>query len=339
MDVRSTSRRPAPRVRHLGGGHAPRRQPRAPARGRDAPRDCVQRAVLRELPDGRAPQSWGRGRDASREEDHAARRAFIAAASRAQGVPIETRLAEILHPNSPRRWRRRRRGRRRKKRRRPRLPPERDAGHRQRRRRRRGPQAAAGGAPRDRLVAGLAAAIVGPDPERAMLAAYSWESSPGPCRAASWRSAARRAPSAPSAARRTAPPSRKTKTKTRWTRRAAAALPFLEARGAASAAPFGGTETLDTLDTLDTLETHPLVAARRVRAEAVAASARGRAAAAARAVLADGGAPPGLDRARRRDAVGRKRRREPRDVQLRTGPPRAGAVTCVTVRGEAKVAA
>ena len=53
----------------------------------------------------------------------------------------------------------------------------------------------------DRLVAGLAAAIVGPDPERAMLAAYSLGELARPLPGQSWRSAARRAPSAPSAAR------------------------------------------------------------------------------------------------------------------------------------------
>ena len=220
MDVRSTSRSGPPRA--CGTSEAATRLVANLARllG-DATRPeiafnalyCVNCLM------GEPPQSWGRGRDASREEDHAARRAFIAAASRAQGVPIETRLAEILHPEfaaavaaaatreeeeeeAP--------------------PPDcrlnatlviaNVAGDAEGRRRL---LEVAG----DRLVAGLAAAIVGPDPERAMLAAYSLGELARPCRAASWRSAARRAPSAPSAARRTAPPSRKTKTKTRWTRR------------------------------------------------------------------------------------------------------------------------
>ena len=121
---------------------------------------------------GEPPQSWGRGRDASRAEDHAARRAFITAAAKAEGVPIELRLAEILHPEFAREAMR-----------------ERDdaedgdapppdcrlnatlvianiAGDAEGRRRL---LEVAG----DRLVSGLAAAIVGPDPERAMLATYS----------------------------------------------------------------------------------------------------------------------------------------------------------------------
>ena len=233
---------------------------------------------------GEPPQSWGRGRDASREEDHAARRAFIAAASRAQGVPIETRLAEILHPEfaaavaaaatreeeeeeAP--------------------PPDcrlnatlviaNVAGDAEGRRRL---LEVAG----DRLVAGLAAAIVGPDPERAMLAAYSLGELARPlpgCELA--LGGAARAERAERGEEDRAAES-ENENENALDPSFAAALPFLEARGAASPVPFGGTETLDTLDTLDT---HPLVAARRVRAEAVAASARG-AAAAARAVLVDG---------------------------------------------------
>ena len=38
---------------------------------------------------GEPPQSWGRGRDKTREEDHVGRRAFVTAASNAQGTPIE----------------------------------------------------------------------------------------------------------------------------------------------------------------------------------------------------------------------------------------------------------
>jgi hypothetical protein len=233
---------------------------------------------------GEPPQSWGRGRDASREEDHAARRAFIAAASRAQGVPIETRLAEILHPEftaaaaaaatreeeeeeAP--------------------PPDcrlnatlviaNVAGDAEGRRRL---LEVAG----DRLVAGLAAAIVGPDPERAMLAAYSLGELARPlpgCELA--LGGAARAERAERGEEDRAAES-ENENENALDPSFAAALPFLEARGAASPAPFGGTETLETLETL---ETHPLVAARRARAEAVAASARG-AAAAARAVLADG---------------------------------------------------
>ena len=237
---------------------------------------------------GEPPQSWGRGRDASREEDHAARRAFIAAASRAQGVPIETRLAEILHPEftaaaaaaatreeeeeeAP--------------------PPDcrlnatlviaNVAGDAEGRRRL---LEVAG----DRLVAGLAAAIVGPDPERAMLAAYSLGELARPlpgCELALGGAARAELAARGVEDRHVFPDSGGGDTKKRGLDASfVKALPFLEARGAASPAPFGGTETLETLETL---ETHPLVAARRARAEAVAASARG-AAAAARAVLADG---------------------------------------------------
>ena len=45
---------------------------------------------------GEPPQSWGRGRDKTREEDHVGRRAFVTAASNAQGTPIEQQLAQIL---------------------------------------------------------------------------------------------------------------------------------------------------------------------------------------------------------------------------------------------------
>ena len=123
---------------------------------------------------GEPPQSWGRGRDESREEDHAARRAFIKAATDVglESASIETALAEILHPEFAAAYR----GGEREDEEEHAPPPDcrlnatlviaNIAGDAEGRRRL---LEVAG----DRLVSGLAAAIVGPDPERAMLAAYS----------------------------------------------------------------------------------------------------------------------------------------------------------------------
>ena len=123
---------------------------------------------------GEPPQSWGRGRDESREEDHAARRAFIKAATNVgpETASIETALAEILHPEFAAAYR----GGEREDEEEHAPPPDcrlnatlviaNIAGDAEGRRRL---LEVAG----DRLVSGLAAAIVGPDPERAMLAAYS----------------------------------------------------------------------------------------------------------------------------------------------------------------------
>jgi hypothetical protein len=61
-DVRSTSLTPLHEVRpdaETGRGFPAGHAPRALAFGRDAPRDRVQRAVLRELPDGRAAAELG----------------------------------------------------------------------------------------------------------------------------------------------------------------------------------------------------------------------------------------------------------------------------------------
>jgi hypothetical protein len=231
---------------------------------------------------GEPPQSWGRGRDESREEDHAARRAFIKAATDVglESASIETALAEILHPEFAAAYR----GGEREDEEEHAPPPDcrlnatlviaNIAGDAEGRRRL---LEVAG----DRLVSGLAAAIVGPDPERAMLAAYSLGelARPLPGVELALGGAARAELAARGVEdRHVFPDSGGGDTKKRGLDASfVKALPFLERAAEPPPPPLRAAEA----------QLNPFFAMQRSHAEAVFASARN-AEAAARAVLVDG---------------------------------------------------
>jgi hypothetical protein len=231
---------------------------------------------------GEPPQSWGRGRDESREEDHAARRAFIKAATDVglETASIETALAEILHPEFAAAYR----GGEREDEEEHAPPPDcrlnatlviaNIAGDAEGRRRL---LEVAG----DRLVSGLAAAIVGPDPERAMLAAYSLGelARPLPGVELALGGAARAELAARGVEdRHVFPDSGGGDTKKRGLDASfVKALPFLERAAEPPPPPLRAAEA----------HLNPFFAMQRSHAEAVFASARN-AEAAARAVLVDG---------------------------------------------------